>query len=431
MEDDESFEELEEESTDDPAAFEAAKLTIVKRCDAAKIPHDTIAWGENEPLWLTVYLPAGRTKRSVYLSDAQEAENFLSLRFEDFTFLGDYTAICSYKEGKIEALIRGLGPSNIPRNLFGVRTESPEDEIDQSEVTFAVSNDTVSVGIGPVSNEFQHLTGRGRLKQFSLSITGLRIAQHDQSLAILEKVANSLFFQIEVKIGLPLGLARERTGLKPRGSNLPRHKATDLEFPRFSYNNEPISLYWYARSARAMPLLQFLAYYQCVEFFFPIYSQTEAGRRVRNILKDPNFSAQRDTDIARLLASIKLASGRGFGDERSQLRATIQECIQPDALRSCLISSGERKEYYISKSKALSPHKLPIQNPEADLRNDVADRIYDIRCKIVHTKTASGEGEVELLLPFSQEADLLYYEIDLLQYIARQVLIASSAPLTI
>jgi hypothetical protein len=52
-----------------------------------------------------------------------------------------------------------------------------------------------------------------------------------------------------------------------------------------------------------MPLLQFLAYYQCLEFYFPIYSQTEAQRRVRAILKNPGFNPQRDTDVNELLAT--------------------------------------------------------------------------------------------------------------------------------
>lgn len=37
-----------------------------------------------------------------------------------------------------------------------------------------------------------------------------------------------------------------------------------------------------------------------------------------------------------------------------------------------------------------------------------------------------GDGEIELLLPFSEEAELLQYDIELVQYIAQQVLIASS-----
>jgi len=49
--------------------------------------------------------------------------------------------------------------------------------------------------------------------------------------------------------------------------------------------------------------------HQALEFFFPIYSQIEAHRRVRNILKDPSFSPHKipiSIDFYRL-------SGRGMG----------------------------------------------------------------------------------------------------------------------
>jgi hypothetical protein len=38
-----------------------------------------------------------------------------------------------------------------------------------------------------------------------------------------------------------------------------------------------------------MPLLQFLAFYQVIEFYFPTYSQAEAHRKLKAILKDPPF----------------------------------------------------------------------------------------------------------------------------------------------
>jgi len=85
----------------------------------------------------------------------------------------------------------------------------------------------------------------------------------------------------------------------------------------------------------------------------------------------------------------------------------------------------------LTKQKGLTDHKLPLNNSNADLRVLVADLIYDIRCKIVHTKGESAEGEVELLLPFSKEAELLFHDIELIQYIARKVLIAAGVPLSL
>ncbi|OJY04249.1 MAG: hypothetical protein BGP04_02195 [Rhizobiales bacterium 62-17] len=56
----------------------------------------------------------------------------------------------------------------------------------------------------------------------------------------------------------------------------------------------------------------------------------------------------------------------------------------------------------------------------------MADRIYDIRCKIVHTKNEHADGEFPMILPFSEDADYLLHDIDLVEFVARSVLVASS-----
>jgi len=102
------------------------------------------------------------------------------------------------------------------------------------------------------------------------------------------------------------------------------------------------------------------------------------------------------------------------------------ECTNQDALREFMCSDQQRLEFYSAKSKVY--HRIPLANPSADLRGDVADGIYDIRCRIVHTKSDSRGGEVELLLPFTKEAEQLSFDVELVQYLAQQVLIAAGTP---
>jgi hypothetical protein len=58
----------------------------------------------------------------------------------------------------------------------------------------------------------------------------------------------------------------------------------------------------------------------------------------------------------------------------------------------------------------------------------VASRIYDLRCRIVHTK---DDAEIELLLPFSTDLAHIKYDIDLVEFLARKVLIASGKPINL
>lgn len=292
------------------------------------------------------------------------------------------------------------------------------------------SDTSTTIKIGESSEEFSAFySSRMRSNsRLSIRITNTKTKTHDSTIRLLEKLTNSLFFQIDLQLGMPLALQRERSRNGPRGrrrSDLGTRD--DLKFPEREYDQQPISLYWYAKSAIGLPLLQFLAYYQVLEFFMPTYSNHDAVGKIKNILKDPRFNAERDSQVARILATLR-PSKRGFGDERSQFESVIRQCVSQEELRGFFESSPQITEYYKSDYKPISDKKIPVNNKESDLILETALRLYEIRCRIVHTKDQSDK-EVQLLLPFSKETADLHFDIALIEFIATAVLVASSAPL--
>jgi hypothetical protein len=414
----------------------AAKKKLNERCLTARIAFEEVNVTDEETS-LKIGMKCGRNTRWLRLWDDESIIQLLAIPFEKYVYLSDYEAICSYSDGTIEAAIRPLAPvfgptSFLYRRLFEFDLQSEEFNLESARITLSASQEGLPhIEISQASNEFARLVrfpGRTRL---TLKLTGCHVTTHDSALSLLNKVAASVLFQLDLLTEVPMGLEKERRRLgswrrpKKRSSQV-----KELQYPKTQFDDAPLSLYLYGRSATGMPLLQFLAFYQVLEFYFPIYSQSEAQRKLKGILKDPTFRGDRDTDIARLLAAIHVNRSGTFGDERSQLRATLAECSDSVALRQFIEADVERKDFF-NNSKPLPYHKIPLSNPSIDLRNDVADRIYDIRCKIVHTKTESKDGGVELLLPFSQEAEQLSFDIELVQYLAQMVLIAGSTPFNV
>lgn len=424
------MDENEETDNKDQIEFEGLKETLIERCKNNNITYsfDKSLFDEES---LILELPNGRNKRKIGIWSLEVLKRILDIPFEQYTFLGSYESICNYEAGTIECLMEPL--DRIPSQFIYRRLlnkDSFGDNVKEEELKLLIedSNSDLEVEISPASEHLQFLSRSRSRKTPSLKIRNIKLKQHDACLAILEKISNSIFFQIDLLVNLPLSLSKTR--ISNRSFRKRKTDSTpEVKFPQNEYYEAPISLYWYARSAIRMPLLQFLAFYQSIEYFFPMYAQAEAKRKVRNILKDDSFRTESDTDILRILKAIKLSNNNSFGDERSQLRATILECIDPDELREYLVESEERKEFFSKITKGITKNKIPINNEELDLRNDIAERIYDIRCKIVHTKADAKETELDILLPFSKEADLLYYDIDLLQFISRKIIIASSIPL--
>ena len=370
----------------------------------------------------------GRDTRTVPIFAEEHAEALLGYPLDEIVFLGGYAAVCSYQGAWIEAAVRphGVGPRTfIARSsLFGTTARGQQ----QGEVEIR--------GIPDVGGLTLRLTEKPGIMSaldmntpIYLRIEGIGITEHDKALNLLEDISNSLFMQIDLRFDSPLSLVRNRPPMR-RAARLRGRLDQDnqLSYPRHSYERTPSSLYWYARSATSMPLLQFLAFYQCIEFFFPQFSRQETIARIKNVLKDPAFNWTNDTDINTIL-NVTLEGRRGsLLDERKQLRATLEHCVDGAALHDFLNQTDERKRYFGSDYKKISEKRISLFREE-DVVEQTAERIYDIRCKVVHTKSLeAGEGE-EMIIPFSKEADLMTDDVELIKFLARKVLIASGVPI--
>lgn len=402
---------------DDDLEFPEKMQELIDVCDNHNIEWEKDKDWEGDE-YITVKMPCARNKRPIEFYDSEEITTIIKQKFYEFSFIDRYDAIVNYQTNKIEALLGPIG------NRFGHISIRRKILDENQELLIEDPSSKIAIKISNASGLIRALTGAGRLS-LSMSIERAPISNRNPPSDILKKISNSVLFQIESQLGQTLALGRHRTS-RPRFQPNRAGQKFDLQFPQYEFDDGPISLYWYATSASGMPLLQFLAYYQVIEYYYPTYSQEEARKRVRTILKDPMFRADRDSDLGKLISATS-GSSRGFGDERTQLRATINACLSPEELKEFYAQTSARKEFFSSKQKGLTDEKVTDAMKAVDIVNATAKIIYDIRCKIVHTKGEASNGEIELLLPFSKEADLLHHDIELIQFIARKVLIAASS----
>jgi hypothetical protein len=416
--------------------IDGLKRQLRDRCKDATIPVSDFSIGTDDSgLKLTFH--AGRGCRDVRLYSRNSVATMLQTQFEDYSFISGYDAIYSCSNETIEAVLSSAAPTG--QSLFRFRRllgeppgQGPATSPRQIDLGASTDFPDVIIKIGTASRTLLAMTPSAfRTRQYSLLISSVGKLNHDRALGILEKIADAVLFELDLSYGIPLVLQQER---QPRsmGVSRPVRRQQPINFPKYEYDRAPMSLYWYARSAQGLLLLQYLAFYQVVEYYFPVYSEAEIRKKVVNLLKHPTFSPEDHGDIGRLLAVSRATGSRGFGDERSQLKATLLACLDAGDLWGYLTEEEERKTFLSSKKKGLlRAHPIPISNSAADLREDVASRIYDIRCMIVHTKSTGGDAEIELLLPFSQEARALTHDVGVMEYIATKVLIVGSRKLRI
>lgn len=432
---------------------------LKKRFDTAKLQTKTFSKeeldedenGEEikvEKQHLVVSFPEEREFKNVIISDDDEIEKVVESQIEKYRFIKGYEAIWSSElkrvECEIEAQENLIMPGRVVlRRLKNFLKEVEEYKKEDEEGTvyeFPSPKEGIKIMIGistldfailqSLQREFYTFSRRIR-HRITIRIEGQDLKTHEDALEFLLKIGNSVLFQIDLATNLPLHLLMDRQIIRGIRQRKAVQDKPEFQPPKYEYDKEPLALYWYARTSINMPLLQFLAFYQVMEFYFPLYSFTEAQQRIKNLLKNPLFDTTKDTDIAQIINIIKVsARGKSIGDEKSQIKATIQHIVDKDALLKFYEESEERKDFFDQqkKSKGISKQKINFSAVDNDVRVETAIRIYEIRNRIVHSKEGD---EAELLLPYSSEIKNLKHDLELVEFLARRAIIAGARPLVI
>ena len=387
---------------------------------------------------LVISIPKREEFKDINISDiSKDLEIIEKSDFEKFKFINGFQAIWSEELNIIECGLESNDYLRSPKfymlKLLPNMTFYEVIKIGNRElIEFPSPNEKIKIYIGDSTIEYAILTKLVRESPVNLDmlddkttirIEGIKIENHDEARLQLLKIANSILFQIDNELDIPLYLSPEYYIMKDYKF---RYK-DEIKFrsPIFDYDDKTMSLYWYARTSKTMPLLQFLSFYQILEYYFPLFSNADAKQKIKNFIRDPTFNIERDKDISKIINIIKLTSyGKSFNNEINQLKVTIQNIIDTESLVEFLTENKKRKDFFEKpkKGNSLSKYQLPLTNPGQDIREGVSKRIYEIRCKIVHTKE---DGDNELLLPFSIDIVHLKYDLELIEFLARKALIAT------
>jgi hypothetical protein len=391
--------------------------------------------------YAVLQMPNGRTTRPLTVFP-RDIDQFLASSFENYVVLGEYVATAGTQSGLIECQVIGAGPSTRPvianslQELPGVEIithvadSSEADDTEEvgasprsssaNEWRIAVENDGVGLEISPATSDFELLFGRA----VTVKITGVTTSSHDTAVEALERYGQALLFDLDVVYNVAVQLGKRRRGIRPRQQERPEHGP---RFPRNQYASQPLELYQYGRSAAGLPLLEYLAYYQSLEYFFPFFAREQVVNSVKSQLLHPGFDAQSDAALNRLI-NLAAPAARGGMAEREQLRATLRAVVSEIDLREFLESLPEYIDHFCSKSQAVrGVGTIQLDHNPPDLRDQVADRIYAIRCRIVHAKQDGGGNAEEVLLPSGKEAGSLQADVELVRLVAQRALITRAS----
>ena len=426
-----SFDGEDESTTDSIVAVEDVpseiqRLQAVLEEADRSCSVDSRATRDGQIVELSFSLPAGRDERLVVVNtDGARAllddEDLLSWRS-----LTHYNGIWNRETSVIEVELRGqrLGPS--PRYLLrSLDSPAGGDRVSQLEVEEAASGRRLVLGeAGPTAGA---ILGGHRLGPPGRSLLTIRFEGHDISTtqeadSVIERFTDAFFFDLEVNRGFALVLRRLESHARPKRWRPERRN--DPTYPTNQYPHPPLLLYRLGRDRSVPPVLRYWALYQVLEYFFPRYSHEDAMRRLQRHLRSPSFDPHRDEDIVKAIALAGRSTNSG---EREDLTSTLENITSPSELRAA-ISQLELGDVLRKGGRDLSTELVAVGSD--DVVRQLARRIYDVRCKIVHSKSSGANHDPGPgLLAGTAHDDLIQPELPLLEYLAQQAIVASAEPL--
>lgn len=203
-------------------------------------------------------------------------------------------------------------------------------------------------------------------------------------------------------------------------------RLNELDAPKRKYNKHLINYYIQYGSSKD-PMNQFIALYHVMEYFFDIdyvNDLRDSLKATLNISCDSTIKEENIEEFLKILIK-KYNIKRSFG-EKDKLKLTLTKHVTiKNVCDSIELNNKELIEDYKDGEVAFSkgrPVNLKGEN-DKDICNALAERIYNTRNAIVHSK-ANNEGEEEsnVYKPFEHEEELKK-EIPLMRAIAEEIIL--------
>lgn len=230
-------------------------------------------------------------------------------------------------------------------------------------------------------------------------------------------IANAFLYELSVRNGL-----RYDPIYRPSlGTDLPLRQAghvTSVRLPRISIPAEVAQLYAFGESAEQNPPLAFLSFYQVLEYYFPRAVKRILIRDFKKELINPRFDGT-DDNIVKLIGIAE--KGQSVTEDK-QIKILL-ESLDGEVIREFFEAEG-RAAHFGGGGPILGVNSINPKNTKDPIIGHVASRIYALRNRIVHAKD-DPKYQAKILLPRSREAAQMRPDVDLVKFLAQQVIVDS------
>jgi len=170
--------------------------------------------------------------------------------------------------------------------------------------------------------------------------------------------------------------------------------------------------------------LQFLTFYQILEYFFIKVSDELLYQKISCQLNDPKFKTTKTRNLDHLIHIIE--EHKRTNNETEMLKNVLKKFIDD----SDIIKFIQAYEAYIGKNlytkkRTLFGEEITQANKTGHIFGNIAKIIKTVRNALVHS--SDRYERYERHIPFSESTEIVRNEIPLVKFLAEKVIIASAS----
>lgn len=270
--------------------------------------------------------------------------------------------------------------------------------------------------------------GRELARFYSIKIRFENDLGRSVALLIAEELARSLLFEVAASLRTSTNLIQRMA----RGSHFARiaSRPAALRFPVARFNDQAAALFQLASDRFNQTVLnRYILYYQSVEYYLPLHDRRAAIQQIRRALHSPLFNLSDDEDVLSLVGVLGRQSSKS---ERESFVELVADSVGSERITNWL-TQLERSvpDHFTKRGPIKHVTTLSSKDTSRDIVKQVANRIYDIRCRVVHSKAGGGKEGIEAIFPGDREANAMQPDLELLRVVAIEVISAFGSPLTL
>jgi hypothetical protein len=262
----------------------------------------------------------------------------------------------------------------------------------------------------------------------TIEVTGLGEETTAAAVQASNRLIDAALFAMSYLRGIPYRVVdqwpSDELRARPRVfSTTQRRGGFEFELPLVTYNDELLRFYQLGISTE-IPELQYLAFYQILEYFFVQVSDEALYARLRGRLGDPAFRP-----VPKYLDQVihDVTNHTKTVDETEMLKLLLDKFLSEDDV----ITFIQRYETHLEESwytrrQSRFGVQCEVKLQAGHVFGNVARVVKTVRNALVHS--SDRFERVGRHVPFSESSALVRKEVPLIKFLAERVIIASAEP---